>query len=94
MTDAAITTETEISPLSLVTAAAVNQVGVPPDATSFAFIYPMNDAQALVDRLTAPESKDAWMFVVILGGFAYFNKDEELLAVNAISLTPSAMTSH
>ena len=59
--------------------------GIPKKAQTFAFIYPwMGEMVGGLDL-----SRNAWAFVMIFGGFAYFNESGELLSVNAITLDHS-----
>lgn len=64
------------------------QAGIPHHATSFAFIYPSSALTAALSTRTNL-SKDLWAFVLLLGGFAYFDSAGALLAVNAITFSPS-----
>ena len=59
--------------------------GIPKCAETFAFIYPwMGEMVGGLDL-----SHNAWAFVMLFGGFAYFNKSGDLLSVNAITLDHS-----
>ena len=83
--DAAL--QCKASPLSPVTVPTQHRegAGIPIDAASFAFIYPW-----LSDKLSELNfARDSWAFVLLLGGFAYFSDDGELISVNALTLAPS-----
>lgn len=72
-----------LSPLSPVTVPpkARASAGIPMKAHFFAFIYPWN-----VDKLGDLKfAQNAWAFVMLLGGFAYFRADGSLISVNAIT---------
>ena len=78
-----------ISPRSSVTVDPDSReaAGIPQNAHSFAFIYPM------LETVTSKLLKDLklnlypWGFVGLVGGFAYFDEKMDVLQVNAITLT-------
>lgn len=57
--------------------------GVPPSAVRAAFAYPT--------RLVLPGAmgSEQWVFLLLLGGFCYFDADDRLVRVNALSLVPA-----
>lgn len=95
----------KMSPLSKVTlsAEAKETVGIPAQATHFAFVYPMDHVEDFFETFNL--SKHPWTFFLLCGGFLYFNEtctshdDADLsredasrdciAAINAISLVPS-----
>ena len=80
-----------LSPLSRVTVPpkARPSAGIPMAAHSFAFIYPWN-----IDRLGEMKmAQNAWAFVMMLGGFAYFDAHQNLIAINAITYDAAADSS-
>ena len=79
--------------------------GIPLKAKSFAFVYPTRSLE-LQDALNQLDlQREAWAFTMLIGGFAYFDPDDALLGVNAITFSadstsalmligPSSCTQH
>ena len=63
--------------------------GIPLEATQFCFLYPF---RALAENM--PElirvnaaSEHTWLDALLFGAFCYFDNDERLISINALSLT-------
>ena len=62
-------------------------LGIPLDARYLAFVHP---AKALEKALEATNiSDEPWAYLLLLGGFAFFDEERKLQSVNALSLTPT-----
>ena len=61
--------------------------GIPPSAYSFCYIYPLDQLQTQLRELKL--SHCDWAFVLMLGGFAYFDGEGELMSINAITMAQS-----
>ena len=80
-----------LSPLAPITLdhTARQIAGIHPAAQTFAFAYPL---EALASRPTAFQlflriaSSEPWLFLILLGGFVYFDGDDCMVQVNTISL--------
>ena len=66
--------------------------GIPLDATHFAFIYPLKMFKRNMHKINI--SQEPWAFALLLGGFAYFGAEGQLLAVNALTIVPSPAVLH
>ena len=66
-------------------------VGIPLAATHFAFLYPLRQFKDMNVSTGMNLSEEIWCFALILGGFAYFAHDGEILAINAMTIVPSAV---
>ena len=64
-------------------------VGIPLAATHFAFLYPLRQFKDMNVSTSMNLSEEIWCFALILGGFAYFAHDGEILAINAMTIVPS-----
>ena len=65
---------------------------IPADACYLAFLHP---AKALEKALEATNiSDDPWAYLLLIGGFAFFDADRKLQSVNALSLTPTRHEMH
>jgi len=98
----------KMSPLSKVTLSteAKEAVGIPADASHFAFAYPMDHVEDFFESFNL--SAHPWAFFVLCGGFLYFNETctscddsnssredasrDSIVSINAISLVPSKHT--
>ena len=58
------------------------KLAIPPKAAFFAFLYPMTDIHAL-------EGLPQELHALLIGGFLYFDAEQQLLALNGLSLAPS-----
>ena len=58
-------------------------LGVPADARYFAFVYPADGAHAQLKKLNL--KRDPWGWVLLVGGFCYFNRFFEPVRINAFS---------
>lgn len=67
-------------------------------AKYYCFIHPMPDIKARekLRRSTTglKLSRNPWAFVLLMGGYAYFDEDMNLISVNAITFTPSDSDEH
>jgi len=59
--------------------------GIPVEATHFCFIYPSEQGALCHERLTKASRRNEWGFLLLLGGFAYFDKGHGIICINAIS---------
>ncbi len=64
--------------------------GVPPDASYFAFLYPADQDGDLLDDLDL--ESQSWGFLLLLGGFAYFDAQLHLVGVNAVTFNESPIS--
>jgi hypothetical protein len=82
----------KLSPKAKVTvdgAAARKSAGIPLNAATFCHLLAAPALINLEDQLMALQlSRNDWAFVLLLGGFAYFDDAGVLLAVNAMTLNP------
>ena len=78
-----------ISPLSPVTvpAEARASAGIPMAAAAFAFVYPMSHLENALEKLNL--ANNPFGFLLLLGGFAYFDENHVLISSNALALIPS-----
>ena len=88
------TIDGDISPRSPVTLPLEikREAGIPEASTWFAFIYPLSYFKSRLHRINL--ATDPWGFVHLLGGFAYFDDDYNLLGVNALTIVPSPTVLH
>jgi hypothetical protein len=68
------------------------EAGIPLDATSFAFVYPLSYFKRRLHRINL--AKEPWGFLHLLGGFAYFDEHRRLLGVNALTIVPQPNVLH
>jgi len=68
--------------------------GIPLNSYFFAFIYPSTDPEVLekVQTLTN-KARQSWAFVLLIGGYAYYDESGKLISVNAIAFaeTPQSL---
>ena len=83
-----------ISPANEVTLppAIKREAGIPLAATHFAYVYPLKEFKDNNHSVNVAE--EPWAFALLIGGFAYFGSDGELLAVNALTIVPSPAVLH
>ena len=86
----------ELSPRAAVTVPKEHRkdAGIPSDAHFFAFIHPSEDTEVLEKVQTIKnKARQSWAFVLLIGGYAYFDKSGKLLSVNAIAFaeTPQSL---
>jgi len=94
-----------LSPTSSITLPpmARKQAKIPPNATSFAFMHPpeglakrfadaVDSEHTCVQTLHCNDKEEAMTSAVIMGGFAYFDKDFKCIRINALSRTQSKDT--
>ena len=70
--------------------AAKQAAGIPLEASSYAFVYPMSRLQEGISALRLNLAVDSWAFVLLVGGFVYFGDAEQVIAVNALTVVESA----
>ena len=83
-----------LSPLNRITMGPATRASlfIPADACYLAFLHP---AKALEKALEATNiSDDPWAYLLLIGGFAFFDADRKLQSVNALSLTPTRHEMH
>lgn len=68
--------------------------GIPDGATSFAFSYPVEDLRGQFEWLLPFARDSPWLFYLLIGGFAYFDKHGDVIQLNALSLSPAAAVLH
>ena len=83
-----------ISPLHRVTLPPDSRelAGIPRDADFFVYLFALSDdasTEAQMGMDVKWYARNPWAHVLILGGFAYFDANQRLLAVNALSPAPS-----
>lgn len=66
-------------------------VGVPLAATTFSFVYPLVTTPAQYESLLHLAHERPWLFLLLIGGFAYFDDVGVVLQVNALTLLPSPL---
>lgn len=78
-----------ISPRSPVTlpTLAKRDAGIPQEAQYFAFVYPLRNLKRRLHAINL--AKEPWAFACVVGAFAYFDGEGQLLAVNALSIVPA-----
>ena len=76
----------QLSPLDTVTVPPEMRasVGIPADAAFFAFVYPADGVEELLEELDLTQAK--WAFLLLLGGYVYFDSEKRQLAINAMTL--------
>jgi voltage-gated potassium channel Kch len=84
-----------ISPLHRVTLPPDSRelAGIPRDADFFVYLFALSDDASTAEQMGMDVkwlARNQWAHVLILGGFAYFDANQRLLAVNALSPAPSA----
>jgi hypothetical protein len=62
--------------------------GIPSSAATYSYIHPIEHLHGEMEKLKL--AKDQWAFVLLAGGYAYFDADARLLQINAITFAPSA----
>jgi hypothetical protein len=83
-----------ISPLHRVTLPPDSRelAGIPRDADFFVYLFALSDDASTATQMGMDVkwlARNQWAHVLILGGFAYFDANQRLLAVNALSPAPS-----
>ena len=83
-----------ISPLHRVTLPPDSRelAGIPRDADFFVYLFALSDDASTAAQMGMDVkwlARNQWAHVLILGGFAYFDANQRLLAVNALSPAPS-----
>ena len=94
-----------LSPLSPVTVSkdARRAAAIPDNATTFAFAYPGGYAWAQAASMPSPESyvaldrkletlnlaDEVWAYLLLVGGFLFFDDEGTLIQANALTLVPS-----
>ena len=70
--------------------------GIPQDAEYYCFIHPLSSfvAREVLRSGALKLSRNPWAFVLLMGGFAYFDQAGKLSQVNAITFTPPVSASH
>lgn len=84
-----------LSPLALVTVPQVARQpnGIPADGYRYAFSYPLSIAEEKLEECaTEIGLHNACHHFLLVGGFIYFNEQDEIVQMNALSLTPSRMS--
>jgi len=67
--------------------------GIPPQAVQFAFVYPIDGMHESVKQLEKIVSdEDAWIYMLMLGGFVYFDDGGACCSVNALTLSLSKIS--
>ena len=86
----------QIAPIVAVTlpSEAKEAAGIPSDAVSFAFAYPLACLQGQSDRLLSHmdvgSEESGWLAFMLLGGFCYLSREGQVIRCNALSLVPTA----
>ena len=80
-----------MSPLSPVTLKGMsgNAAGVPSSAAQFSFAYPLKELAADSERLLLL-NPEPWLSFLLLGGFVYFDAEENCIQINALQVNPAA----
>ena len=66
------------------------KAGIPMNAVSYAYCYPVDAVAAQYQRLICEEARtDPWLSFLMLGGYAYFDSKRELICTNSFVLTPT-----
>jgi hypothetical protein len=66
------------------------KAGIPMNAVSYAYCYPVDAVAAQYQRLICEEARtDSWLSFLMLGGYAYFDSKRELICTNSFVLTPT-----
>jgi hypothetical protein len=74
------------------------EAGIPMNAAHYCFVHPWSDVDGsrrengtnIVEKLNKIRlAQNDWAYVLVQGGYAYFDDTWELIAVNAITLAPS-----
>ena len=83
-----------VSPQTPVTlpAAVKIEAGIPVNATQFCFVAPLVYFRRHLHRFNL--ASNPWGFLHLLGGFAYFDDDNNVLGVNALTIIPSPTVLH
>ena len=78
-----------LSPRSSVTLAGEEAElgGIPPEATRFAFVYPLEGLEEPLREMNL--ASQPWAYLTLLGGFCFFDDDNRVVGVNALTLVPS-----
>ena len=78
-----------VSPPSAITVPREHRkgAGIPLSAANYCYIHPLDHLAEKLEKLKL--AKNSWAFVLLTGGFAYFDEHMALLAINAIALAPS-----
>jgi len=78
----------EVSPRAAVTVPMEyrEDAGIPLNAHAFAFIYPSENVRIL-EKVQAVKNKarQSWAFVLLIGGYAYYDEKGALISINAIA---------
>ena len=78
-----------ISPIAPITLPADSRevAGIPLEATSFCFAYPVAMMEDKLEKLNLAD--EPWGFFLLIGGFCYFDDAGKVVGVNALTLVPS-----
>ena len=78
-----------LSPPSAVTVPVEHRAAaaIPVAATAYCWIHPLDHLAAKLETLKL--ARNPWAFVLLTGGFAYFDAEMKLLAINAVAMAPS-----
>lgn len=64
--------------------------GIPLECSTFCFCYPLECLSGLYEQLVTTEGRcEPWLFFLLLGGYAYFDAQKQLVRTNAFVLTPA-----
>jgi len=64
--------------------------GIPLKAQHFCFVYPTRSVELQQALSQLDLQREAWAFVMLIGGFAYFDAADQLLGVNAVTYSGAA----
>ena len=65
-------------------------IGIPAAAAHFAFCYPADGMEAVLEALNLTDQP--WAFLLLLGGFLYFDADYSPCGINSLTLAGSSIT--
>lgn len=64
--------------------------GIPAEAAYYCFAYPLECLAGQYHRLIVEEGRsEAWLFFLLVGGYAYFDSSRALIRTNALVMTES-----
>ena len=75
-------------PVTIHSQRARKRVGIPRDAVKFAFVYPASapDVDNKLENLyLGHRQHQQWAYLLLLGGFCYFDEEDNLLSVSALT---------